>query len=129
MTTAVSDKIQVITTGFSTAVVKVTTAIIEVTIIKFELKAIVGVVESLDIVNKTAGFEVLVEHGSQPQRVNNLVLKVSHLIVLNLEIVVNVEALHVVGRRLRDGMAIDGAQTTARMPVVTTMETFAILQG
>ena len=91
-----------ITTGFSTAVVEVATAIIEVTTIKFELKAIVGVVEILDIVNKTAGFEVLVEHGSQPQRVNNLVLKVSRLIVFNLETVVNAEALHAVGRQLRN---------------------------
>ena len=107
---------------------EVTTAIIEVTTIKFELKAIVGVVENLDIVNKTDGFEVLMEHGSQPKRVNNLVLKVSHLIVLKFETVVNAKALHVVGRRLRDRMAIDSAQTTtARMAVIATMETFAIL--
>ena len=78
--------------------------------------------------NKTAGFKFLVEHGSQPQRVNNFVLNISHLIVLNLETVVEAEALHVVGRRLRERMTIDGGQTTtARMAVVTTMETFAIL--
>lgn len=107
---------------------KVITAIIEVTTLKFELKTIVGVLKSLDIGNKTARFEILIERGRQPQRVNNPVIKVIRFIVKNDERVVNAEALYVLGRRLRDRLAIDGSQTTtARITLVTTMATLPIV--
>ena len=56
--------------------VKETTEVIKLTTIKIENKTVFKVVGSLDIVNRTAGFEILTKHKSKQQLQNKRVLKV-----------------------------------------------------